>query len=507
MEQLLQLIDEEEWFNLYGLRAEADKNSENENEREARRRFESEFAYQEEIHAKIFAAEDLEEQLEDDEDGDESGIFKSRRRGKGRRLEKWENDEIDILTSSFSSSTTSKSTTTIHVSSDTSTAEEESSKEFIHEIVILRANLKALASRSDMIFTMAYNQHLYSNTKMGNWNDKNSSTSSSHENGSEINDLDTQSHSKTNLSLSLCDYPTESVKIFLRVLLSSPSPVANSDSPILDIPPEHVIDCCRLAHYLQCHELLDLIVDAYLMAPDSISSENCLFLCKLADNLSLPRLWEASVNHMLSSLDKFSEQGNINNDDDNNNSNMNSNSNINSSHKEDAHLWRGLSPALKKEIQALRGILQSSNRKQVYFSTYHEYLGILGEQHEYYRERFENAKHGLAIRLEEENALRSELERLQQARLSLTGAGGGTRTVVRGEFVSYRNRKMQLDRQIESTKFRLEGIARGKEYATSKIEKQAVKVDTLKALLVEQKKIFGGSEECENCGPRFEQRP
>mmetsp|Transcript_21015 Transcript_21015/g.58440 ORF Transcript_21015/g.58440 Transcript_21015/m.58440 type:complete len:463 (-) Transcript_21015:1173-2561(-) len=458
-----QLIDEEEWLNIHGLRAEAN-DTETENDRETRSRIESELAYQKEIHDKIFAAEDSEEEIEGVDGSNTNGKHDPNRRMRKRRrreeqLEKWKHDEINILTSSFMNSN--------NESLDTDDTEEESGKQLFTKPVILRANLKELASRSDTVFTMASNRHLFRKPQKG--------SGGSDDDDVENHDSNATSDSKTPFSLSLCDYSTESVESFLRTLLSSPSPIAGSDAAT-DIPPEHVIDCCRLAHYLQCQEFLDYIVDYFLMAPDSIDNENCRFLCKLANELSLPRLWEASVNHMLSSLDQFGgEESSMSNGSD-----------------REAHLWQDLSPALKREIQDLRGILRSSNRKQVYFSTYHEYLGLLAEQHQYYRERLEDAKQGLAIRLEEETVLRTELEGLVDERQSLCDGG------------SHPYRSARLDERIENTSRRLMGLDRGKEYVTSKIEKQTRRVDTLKALLVEQKKVFGGGEESENRGLRFE---
>eukprot|EP00536_Pseudo-nitzschia_multiseries_P016089 jgi/Psemu1/292352/fgenesh1_pg.1017_\ len=470
------LIDEQEWLNIHGLRAEAAGGTENENDRETRRRVESEFAYQKEIHDKIFAAEDLEEEIDGIGNDCRSGSTDvSRRMSKRRRwkeqLEQWKNDEIDILTSS------SPNGSSDDADADVDVAEQGSSKQLSPKIVILRANLKALASRSDTVFAMASNRHLFHKVRRDNCN------AGSHDDcdeDGEIPDSNAKLDSTaTNVSLSLCEFPTESVESFLRVLLSSPSPLNGSDSATY-IPPEHVIDCCRLAHYLQCQELLDFIVDDYLMAPDSIDNDNCRFLCKLADELSLPRLWEASVNHMLSSLDRFEDEG------------CNGNSNSSGSGGE-IHLWEDLSPALKQEIQDLRGILRSSNRKQVYFSTYHEYLALLAEHHQYYRERLEDAKHGLAIRSEEETALCTELEGLLEETRLLYGGGGGFRNA-------------RLEEQIKYTRLRLEGLARGRQYAASKIEKQTRRVDMLKVLLVEQKKVFGGGggSDCENRESGFE---
>ena len=473
--QLLQLIDEEEWFNIYGLRAGVGNNNNHDDDdddddepgqrgpgqREIRDRVNSEQAYQNSIHAKIFNAEDRGE-FEDEMIGggnkqnsngsrDNGCCTNNKRRRRQKQLDEWENDLIDIVTMSSSTTTT----TTKSVS------------------VVFQTNLKQLASHSDTVFTMASNKHLYNNTNTNNTinsnNDRNKSSSDS-------------SSSNDRLSLSLCDYTTESVNIFLRVLFLSSSLFEDKNNVVADmnIPPDYVIDCCRLAHYLQCGQLLDRIVDEYLLT--SIDNDNCRFLCKLSDQLSLPNLWEASVNHMLSSLDSL---------DDNNNNNKNNNNDIDEDNVDDSNedsnnnnLWNDMGPELKQEIQALRGILKSSNRKQIYFSTYHEYLALLAEQHQYYKERLQDAKDSYTVRLNEEKKLIQELDSLQEERKSNWFGGG------------YSN--IRLDRKIACLEDRLKGLVKGKEYVKPKIDRQIRKVDTLKTLLEEQKKIFGGGREENN---------
>lgn len=426
--QLLQLIDEEEWFNIYGLRqaGDDDANQLNANEREIADRVARENSYQKQISAKIFAQE---------EEANESNHQK-----RSRQLQQWMTESIDIVTTNFRDNTDDREFSAVKKEKD--------------EIVVIRTNLKDLASRSDTVFAMASNQHLFHSRQ----NDDDSTIKTD----------------KSHLSLSLVEYSTESVKTFLRVLLSS-----TTDDAAHIIPPESVIDCCRLAHYLQCQQLLDSIVDEYLMAAGSIDHENCRFLCKLADELSIPRLWEASVNHMLTSLDKFEE----------NSISMTCKSTSETKAESESNLWSDLSPALKAEIQALRGILRSSNRKQVYFSTYHEYLALLAEQLQYYKERLEDAEHCQANRLESETKLRRELESLCTEK-----ASNGW----------YRNAR--LDRQIEMLSQRLEGLTRGSNYAATKIERQRKKVNALRALWKEQKTVFGGGNDAydNRSNPRFE---
>ena len=520
-QQLLQLIDEDEWFNIYGLPANANANANTNatasgrcygaNDSSEAIRVAREDDYQKKISAKIFAEDDKKKNKE-------SNTLRL------EQLERWKRDTIDIYctTAIVDNEQDRDDEHDDHEHDDEHEHEHEHKHKHDNEVVVIRINLEQLAARSDTVYTMASNQHLfqtrYSNHNYNHHNnhmdgnrrlDNNILPSEKDANAcsnaesistettttlSETELVDTTTTIKTtttttttatatspnNLSLSLKDYSTESVKIFLKVLLSSPLPSPADPLPATSvaapsIPPEYVIDCCRLAHYLQCCQqlkLLDSIVDDYLLAPGSIDDENCLYLCQLADELSLPRLWEAAVNHVLSSLDKF--QGTSTERDDNNNNNKN---------EIESCLWDDLSPALKTEIQALRGILRSSNRKQVYFSTYHEYLGLLAEQHQYYKERLEDAKHGLRLGLDDEARLREELEALLAERaLNEQRHTTNTNTYHRA----------RLDRRIQTTTNRLEGLSRGRDYAGTKIKTQQRRVNALGALWKEQKKVFGG---------------
>jgi hypothetical protein len=76
--------------------------------------------------------------------------------------------------------------------------------------------------------------------------------------------------------------------------------LANLLPPLL---PEHqVVDLCRLAHYLQCSPILDATVAVLAGAVDL---DNCLSLCQMADQLSLPVLFEAAVSRAIGSLDEI----------------------------------------------------------------------------------------------------------------------------------------------------------------------------------------------------------
>ena len=427
--ELLQLIDEEEWFNVYGLRAanDGENNGAAAEQRAIRDQVNLEQAYQSAIHAKIFAAEDEES-------------LNSKQQRRKQQLDEWVEDEIDILTSSISTSTSTLTSPTGTTKPDTTKIEtiEKGSTTNISGFFAIRTNLKELASHSDTVFALASSKHLYNcNTGV---------------------DDSTKNSDNKRLSLSLCDYSTDTVKIFLKVLYSSSNYI---------IAPDFVIDCLKLSHYLQCSSLLNRIVDEYLLT--SIDNDNCRFLCILSDELSLPNLWEASVNHMLSRLDQFGTSHDMNNNHSNDDDDTNGD---NGSY----NLWNDMNPTLRKEIQALRGILKSSNRKQIYFSTYHEYLALLAEQHQYYKERLQDAQDSYNVRYDEETSLRKVLKSLRDEQNSNFGGG-------------YTNSR--LKDKIAEIKQQLNGLKKAREYVKPKIDRQERKVDTLKGIMEEQKKIFG----------------
>lgn len=192
----------------------------------------------------------------------------------------------------------------------------------------IECNLKYLAACSDTVFTMA----------------------------------EARPHFETDetqpLLLSLTEYSHDGVLHFLNLLNQY------SKSDVSFRPKEHlIVECCQIACYLQCNALLDDVLVPLLV--QSVDSANCLSLCQLADQLNLPALLEASVNHMIQRL------GSV----------------------EDHEIWADLTPELQDRIQAIQHILQSTNRRQLFFSSFDEYLALFAEQVDYYKERLEDAIH------------------------------------------------------------------------------------------------------------------
>ncbi len=160
------------------------------------------------------------------------------------------------------------------------------------------------------------------------------------------------------LHVSLSEYSQEAVLHFLDLLEHYSMP----DAPFRPNE-QHVVECCQIASYLQCDALLDDMLVPLLI--QSVDSDNCLSLCELADQLNLTALLEASVNHMMHRLESVEEHD----------------------------IWSDLTPELQRRIQGIQHILQSNNRRQLFFSSFDEYLALFAEQVDYYRERLEDAIH------------------------------------------------------------------------------------------------------------------
>mmetsp|Transcript_4896 Transcript_4896/g.13895 ORF Transcript_4896/g.13895 Transcript_4896/m.13895 type:complete len:432 (+) Transcript_4896:142-1437(+) len=210
----------------------------------------------------------------------------------------------------------------------------------------IECNLGHLASHCDTVFTMAESRHHYESSLLAS----------------------EETPSSTPLLLSLRDYSHEAVQQFLELLKSSGKSKNNAQQTKEDmtgvLPNEqYVVECCQIANYLQCNALLDDVLVPLLI--QSVDSANCLSLCQLADQLSLSALLEASVNHMMRSLGSVEEHD----------------------------IWGDLTPELQSRIQMIQQILQSSNRRQLFFSSFEEYLALFAEQVDYYRERLDDAIH------------------------------------------------------------------------------------------------------------------
>jgi hypothetical protein len=206
------------------------------------------------------------------------------------------------------------------------------------------------------------------------------------------------------LQVSLVDHDPHAVQLLLDLVFQE------STTKVADIPHDHWVPLCRVAHFLQCRDLVD---ECEALFVEAVDAHNCLSLCQLAEDLQLLRLFEVSLNFMMRSLGSVQENNDI---------------------------YTELSPELRERIETIQRILESRHVKKVFFVNFNEYLSILAEQCEYYRERLMDA------------------ERSQELQLS-----------------------------------RIRPTSHGYHYAQEKIEQQRVRVQTLESILQQHKQMFGGS--------------
>jgi hypothetical protein len=271
---LLTIQDEEEWIRQNGLGQHADDGYGQEsphNLQEARQRVLEQESYEQQVHERLFS--DNFQQQEADA------------RVKQEQLDEWENEIIHVVTSSASSP--------------------------------YSINLCQFARSSDTVFALAKSRPHYE-------------SSSDHRQHDQLVRDNSQLGLELELeplSLSLLEYPDESVQVFLQLFQIQ---TWNNDQQVSVssiIPAEHMVTCCHLAHYLQCTDILDEIVS---ILRQSIDSANCLSLSQLADQLQLHELLELSLDHMMRTLGDLQERD----------------------------VWGDLSPELQNRILTIQTLLQ-----------------------------------------------------------------------------------------------------------------------------------------------------
>ena len=157
------------------------------------------------------------------------------------------------------------------------------------------------------------------------------------------------------LELSLEQYSQESVQAFVDM--------ACFCKPPQDVSSDSIVECCQIAHYLQCSRVLEPVVDILV---DAVDTDNCKSLLELADRLNLPLLFERSLSHMMQSLEETQE------------------------------VWEDLTPELRGRVELMKQAMQSAILAQsscrLYFSSLDEYLAMFAETLQYNRERLMDAK-------------------------------------------------------------------------------------------------------------------
>mmetsp|Transcript_24330 Transcript_24330/g.36083 ORF Transcript_24330/g.36083 Transcript_24330/m.36083 type:complete len:343 (+) Transcript_24330:193-1221(+) len=198
----------------------------------------------------------------------------------------------------------------------------------------VESTVKKLASRCDAVYALAVHRDMY--------------------NRRQESDNQPKGMSQRPLTLSLEAYSQDAVEEFEKMIHGSKSP--NSVSPDL------IVECCQIAHYLQCALILNPLVE---MLSDAVDTANCHSLLELADRLSLPSLFERSLSHMMKSLDETQD------------------------------VWDDLNSELKDRISLMKEAIESSvltGKSRLYFGSIQEYLAMFAETVQYHQERLCDAK-------------------------------------------------------------------------------------------------------------------
>lgn len=160
------------------------------------------------------------------------------------------------------------------------------------------------------------------------------------------------------LSFSLKEFDHTSVEEFLALVQGT--------KKVRDISPECIIECCRIAHYLQSEPLLEEIAD---VIKASIDADNCAYICILADQLQMPGLLQSSMRFVMDTLDNIEKND----------------------------IWDDFPESLKHHVLTLRNAAQSSiiargSQSKVFFSSSNEFLGIFSDTLREHKERLNEAK-------------------------------------------------------------------------------------------------------------------
>eukprot|EP00956_Cyclotella_meneghiniana_P042481 scaffold248491_cov93-Cyclotella_meneghiniana.AAC.1 len=225
------------------------------------------------------------------------------------------------------------------------------------------------------------------------------------------------------------------------------------------ITEQHIVECLRISHYLQCSVMLEVLAS---VLEESIDSHNCMSICSLADLYNLQSLFEASVNHVVGRLDAL--QGKQNGD---NNDEVNDKEDPSEDDRMQQEIWKSLPHELRSRILTMRNVMRSSvigrgsKVSGVFFSNGDEFLAIFRETLCDLRERLSEARERRAEVIHERE-VEWEIRR--------------------------RRRGSWFDSSEEAKcSFVYSGDV---QYAMAKIQKQDQRIKTLETFYDEQKLIF-----------------
>mmetsp|Transcript_1883 Transcript_1883/g.5485 ORF Transcript_1883/g.5485 Transcript_1883/m.5485 type:complete len:486 (-) Transcript_1883:90-1547(-) len=225
--------------------------------------------------------------------------------------------------------------------------------------------LDTLASSCDTVYTMVRSDRTL-------WSRQNSAALSDVEDANVENE-ESKSNNWHQSTLDLTNFRSGPVESFLSVIMKVSKDASKSENDdddghisLANIPPHHIVDLCLISHYLQCASVLETTID---VLKESVDSDNCLSMCRLADQLGSPSLFEASVAHLIEKLDDMQN------------------------HDE----WEGFPVTLRNRVVTMRNAVHSSiigrgQKTSVFFSSSDEFLAIFSDNLREQRERLAEAK-------------------------------------------------------------------------------------------------------------------
>lgn len=185
-------------------------------------------------------------------------------------------------------------------------------------------------------------------------------SSPNHDSDNDNHDTDdtTSTTDNNSLSFSLSQFNHESTLEFISILQQTKS--------IQNISPDHIIECCKISHFLQCQSILNDIVS---IIQQSIDDNNCASICILADELHIPSLIQSSMSHVMDKLDNIKQND----------------------------IWNDFPMSLKHHIQTLHNAAMSSivgrgHTSKVLFTSSNEFLSIFFDTLREHKERLREAK-------------------------------------------------------------------------------------------------------------------
>jgi len=163
--------------------------------------------------------------------------------------------------------------------------------------------------------------------------------------------------SKAKLEFSLEDFSISAVRDFVCLV--------EDHQGLEDLSSNNVIECCRIAHFLQSAILFNDIVE---IIRSSIDTDNCAAICNLADQLNEPSLFISSIPLVTKRLEEIQ--------------------------KDDA--WNDFSPSLKNHVITLRNAFESriaakGKKSKALYTSSNEFLALLSDHLFEQRERLSDA--------------------------------------------------------------------------------------------------------------------